>query len=72
VSALPKNANPRISETQPVLLYGGTVLTMNRKADVLREAEVLIQRGRITAIGRAITAPPGTRLLDTQSCVIRV
>ncbi len=67
---MPKNANPRQFVTQPVLLYGGTVLTMNRKADVLREAEVLIQRGRITAIGRAITAPPGTRLLDTQGCVI--
>lgn len=57
-------------ETQPVLLYGGTVLTMNERAEVLPNAEILIQQGRIAAIGRAITAAPGTRLVDVQGCFI--
>lgn len=57
-------------ETQPLLLYGGTVLTMNKRAEVLPNAEILIQQGRIAAIGRAITAAPGTRLVDVQGCFI--
>ena len=57
-------------EPQPVLLYGGVVLTMNAEATVIPDAEVLIQHGRIAALGRAITAPPGTRLVDVQGSFI--
>lgn len=56
--------------SRPVLLYGGTVLTMDAAGSVVREAEVLVHHGRIAAIGRAITAVPGTRLLDVQGCVV--
>ncbi len=52
------------------LLYGGTVLTMDPEARIIRDAEVLIDHGRIAAIGRAITISPGTRPLDVQGNLI--
>ncbi|MCP4662303.1 MAG: amidohydrolase family protein [bacterium] len=57
-------------QRQPYLLYGGTVLTMDSEATVLDEAEVLLDHGRIVAVGRAVTAPPGTHLLDVQGHLI--
>lgn len=65
---------PRIEtetpRSRPVLLYGGTVLTLDGRGTVFPNAEVLIDRGRIAAIGRAITALPGTRLLDVQGSLV--
>ncbi len=40
------------------------MLTLNAGAEVLEDVEVLIQYGRIAAVGRAITAAPGTQLID--------
>ena len=51
-----------------MLLYGGTVLTMDGTATVIPNAEVLIDQGRIASVGRAITIGPGTRLLDVRGC----
>ncbi len=59
--------------SKPVLLYGGHVLTMAGEDSgpaVVREAEVLLDRGRIAAIGRALTVMPGTRLLDVQGQLV--
>lgn len=65
---------PRIDSEEPrsgaVLLYGGTVLTMDSGATVLRDAEVLLDRGRVAAVGRALTVLPGTRPIDAQGCLI--
>ncbi len=58
-----------MSVSKPLLLYGGHVLTMagaDSGPAVVRQAEVLIDGGRIAAIGRALTVMPGTRLLDVQ------
>ncbi|MCP4203645.1 MAG: amidohydrolase family protein [bacterium] len=60
-------------DARPVLLYGGHVLTMagpEAGAPVVREAEVLLDGGRIAAIGRALTVMPGTRLLDVQGQLV--
>lgn len=59
----------------PVLLYGGHVLTMVPSGDaagsaVVREAEVLLDGGRIAAVGRALTVTPGTRLVDIQGQLV--
>lgn len=54
----------------PILLHGGTVLTMNGAAEVIEDVEILIAAGRIAMIGRAITAPPGTRLFDLRGHLI--
>ncbi|MEE8526755.1 MAG: amidohydrolase family protein [Thermoanaerobaculia bacterium] len=56
--------------SQTVLLYGGHVLTMDAEGTVMREAEVLIERGRIATIGRATTIFPGTRVIDVQGCLV--
>ena len=68
------NAPPRIDSSvpgqRPVLLFGGTVLTMNAGSAVVREAELLIDQGRIATLGRAITVRPGTRLLDVSGTLI--
>jgi len=37
---------------------------MNAEAEVLRGVEVLVDHGRIRAVGRAITGAPGTRFVD--------
>lgn len=65
---------PRIEieepRAQPVLLYGGHVLTMDADGTVLRQAELLLDQGRVASIGRATTILPGTRVLDVQGCLV--
>lgn len=46
------------------------MLTLNAEAEVLEDVEVLIQHGRIAALGKAVTAAPGTELLDLRGQVI--
>ena len=62
------NAAPHLDSS--LLLYGGTVLTMDGRYTVLRDAEVLIQRGRIASVGKTLTLMPGTRLLDVTGHLI--
>jgi 5-methylthioadenosine/S-adenosylhomocysteine deaminase len=53
----------------PLLLQGGTLLTLDAHATVLRGADLLIQEGRIASIG-APEPPEGTRVLDVSGCLI--
>jgi 5-methylthioadenosine/S-adenosylhomocysteine deaminase len=53
----------------PLLLQGGTLLTLDASATVLRGADLLIQEGRIASIG-APEPPEGTRVLDVSGCLI--
>ena len=53
----------------PLLLQGGTLLTLDANATVLRGADLLIQEGRIASIG-APEPPEGTRVLDVSGCLI--
>jgi cytosine/adenosine deaminase-related metal-dependent hydrolase len=46
------------------------VLTLNAEAEVLEDVEVLIHHGRIAALGKAVTAAPGTELLDLRGQLI--
>lgn len=55
---------------QTILLYGGTLVAMDAKHTVLRDAEVLIHHGRIAAIGKSLTALPRTRILDCTGCLL--
>ena len=67
---IPSRIDSSVPGPRPVLLYGGTVLTMNAESAVVQDAELLIDRGRIAALGRAITVRPGTRLLDVSGSLI--
>jgi cytosine/adenosine deaminase-related metal-dependent hydrolase len=54
----------------PLLLRGGTVLTLDAVATVLPDTDVLIEDGRITALGRIAQPPPGGRALDARGGLI--
>jgi cytosine/adenosine deaminase-related metal-dependent hydrolase len=47
-----------------LLLRGATVLTLDPSASVLRGADLLVAGGRIAAVGDAVEAPRGTRVLE--------
>jgi cytosine/adenosine deaminase-related metal-dependent hydrolase len=53
----------------PLLLRGGTLLTLDPGATVLRGADLLIREGRIFSLG-APEVPPGTRVLDVSGCLV--
>ena len=54
-----------------LLLTNGTVITMNREREVLAEADVLIQDGRIARVGRNLrTRGAGLRVLDVSGKVV--
>jgi 5-methylthioadenosine/S-adenosylhomocysteine deaminase len=58
------NVSNDASTAPALLLRGGTVLTMDAEARVLRGADVLIVGGRIAAVGRVGEVPAGTRTID--------
>ncbi|NJL28077.1 MAG: amidohydrolase family protein, partial [Thermoanaerobaculia bacterium] len=60
----------RAPNQRPILLHGATVLTMDGSGSVIEDAEILVDSGRVAALGRAITVVPGTRLIDVQGCII--
>jgi 5-methylthioadenosine/S-adenosylhomocysteine deaminase len=63
-------ANTR--RTVDLLLTNGTVVTMNREREVLVQADVLIQAGRIARVGRNLRSrgTAGLRLLDVKGKVV--
>src|SRR5215208_1118623 len=57
------------SSAPPLLLRGGTILTLDAEATVL-EGDVLVEAGRIRAIGRIPELPPAARVLDVSGCFV--
>lgn len=57
-------------EIPPLLLRGGTILTLDGRASVLPESDLLIEDGRIAEIGPSLDAPPGTEVVDVRDCLI--
>lgn len=49
---------------RPVVLRGGTVLTMNDDHEVLHDADVLVVGERIAGVGRGLEAPDGALEID--------
>ena len=66
---LKEDAAPAASPDPPLLLQGGTILTLDTGATVLRGAHLLIREGRIASLG-APEAPAGTRVLDVSGCLV--
>ena len=58
------NRPMRRHEATDLLLRGGTVLTMDPQASVLRSTDVLLSRGRIEALGEDLDPPESGEVLD--------
>lgn len=53
------------------LIRGGTVVTMDRDRRLLEPADVLIDRGRIAAVGPDLAPPSSvTRIVDASGCAV--
>jgi cytosine/adenosine deaminase-related metal-dependent hydrolase len=62
-----------MSEAQdrpPVVLRGGTVLTLDDRRQVLTGADVLVVDDRIAAVGPALEVPPGTVEIDATDGIV--
>ncbi|HKN99389.1 MAG TPA: amidohydrolase family protein [Pseudonocardiaceae bacterium] len=55
---------------RPVVLRGGTVLTMNDAKEVLRDGDVLVVGDRIAAVGHHLDVPEGTDEIDAGGGII--
>jgi cytosine/adenosine deaminase-related metal-dependent hydrolase len=55
---------------RPVVLRGGTVLTMDDSHTVLPGADVLVVDNRIAAVGRALDVPEGTQEIDASGGIV--
>jgi cytosine/adenosine deaminase-related metal-dependent hydrolase len=64
-----QKAGPSATPDPPLLLRGGTILTLDAGATVLRGADLLVRDGRIASLGMP-EPPPGTRVLDVADCLV--
>lgn len=55
---------------RPVVLRGGTVLTMDDRNSVLHSADVLVIGERIAAVGRSLEVPDGTVEIDATGGIL--
>ena len=55
---------------RPVVLRGGTVLTMDSRSTVFAEADVLVVDDRIAALGRQLQAPEGAWEVDARGGIV--
>lgn len=54
----------------PLLVRGGTVLTLDDRASVLPSADVLVVDGLIREIGPAVAPPAGCQILDVEGSLV--
>src|SRR4029077_17146423 len=63
--------NPdEVAAGRPVLLRGGTVLTMDDAHTILAGADVLVTGDRITAVGSRLQAPAGALEIDASGGIV--
>jgi cytosine/adenosine deaminase-related metal-dependent hydrolase len=55
---------------RPVVLRGGTVLTMDDAGTVLHDADVLVVDDRIAAVGPGLEVPEGTQEIDASGGIV--
>ena len=66
----PQSSSPTANDARPVVLRGGTVLTMDDRHRVLEGADVLVVDDRIAAVGTALEVPPGTAEIDAAGGIV--
>ncbi|NMO57863.1 amidohydrolase family protein [Actinoplanes sp. TBRC 11911] len=60
----------QFGQGRPVLLRGGTVLTMDTQRRVLTDADILVVGDQITAIGPRLAAPDDAAVIDARGGVV--
>ena len=55
---------------RPIVLRGGTVLTMDVGKTVLHDADVLVVGNRVEAVGRTLDVPEGTIEIDAKDGIV--
>ena len=63
-------SQPTGEARRPVVLRGGTVLTLDATHTVLTDADVLVVDDRIAAIGTALDVPGGTDEIDARGGIV--
>ena len=56
--------------TEPIVLRGGTVLTMNDAREVLHDADVLVIGDKIEKVGPDLETPDGAREIDASNGIV--
>ncbi len=54
----------------PLWIRGGTVLTLDPRASVLPETDLLLAEGRIQEVGSPVVPPSGCQILDVDGCLV--
>lgn len=54
----------------PTLLRGGEVLTLDAEFRVLASTDVLLECGKISAVGRGLEPPPDARIVEAAGCFV--
>ena len=66
----PRTAAQAPEPGRPVVLRGGTVLTMDAAASVLPGGDVLVVDDRIAGVGRSLSVPDGTQEIDATGGIV--
>lgn len=66
----PRGAPGSVEPGRPLVFRGGTVLTMDDHATVLRDADVLVVGERIEAVGPGLAVPEGTVEIDASGGIV--
>lgn len=60
----------QVDTGHPIVFRGGTVLTMDDRNTVLRDADVLVVGERIEAVGQSLEVPEGTAEIDASGGIV--
>jgi len=58
------------TRARPLLIRGGTVLTLDERASVMPDTDLLLAEGRIQEIGSPVAPPVGCQILDVDGCLV--
>ena len=64
------NAPAAPDRSRPILIRGGTVLTMDAGVGDLRDGAVLVQNGRIADVGANLAVPDGALIIEAGGGII--